>query len=209
MKCIFETQQEVTTVSYHLTHQHGHTNFWYVCLLERIFLITSIAAIMYGMYRINWVRNAEPRSSGRNTWPKTQVPALIPRPASNGMERMCQSHGSNLISHPPALDQKPLRNQFKHYHISRRGVFGLNHFKLRNFAVVAIESFLQPLIEVLWWPEYIDGPWWSITACRLHLWRPNTIVISIGMEHLSLLKLLFIYLNRLTTIIKFFGGYKI
>ena len=57
----------------------------------------------------------------------------------NGVESMCQRHGSNQNSHPPALVRKPLCNQFIHYHISSRGIFGTNHFKLRNFAVVAIE----------------------------------------------------------------------
>ena len=55
------------------------------------------------------------------------------------MEGMCQRHGSNQNSHPPVLVRKPLCNQFIHYHISSRGVFGINHFQLRNFAVVAIE----------------------------------------------------------------------
>ena len=35
LKYTFETKQERITVSYHPTHHHGHTNFWYVCLLER------------------------------------------------------------------------------------------------------------------------------------------------------------------------------
>ena len=35
LKCTFETKQETITVSHHPTHQHGHTNFWYVYLLER------------------------------------------------------------------------------------------------------------------------------------------------------------------------------
>ena len=48
----------------------------------------------------------------------SQVSALIPRPAFNGMERMCQRHGSNQNSHPPVLVRKPLCNQFIHYHIS-------------------------------------------------------------------------------------------
>ena len=43
-----------------------------------------------------------------------------------------------------------------------------------------------------------------MVACRLR--RPSTAVISMGMEHLSLVKLLLIYLNRLTTIIKYLGG---
>ena len=68
-----------------------------------------------------------------------QVPALIPPSAFNGMERMCQRHESNHNSHPPVLVRKPLCNQFIHYHISNKVVFGTNHFKLRKFAVVAIE----------------------------------------------------------------------
>ena len=78
-------------------------------------------------------------SPGGNTSSNPQVSALIPRPALNGMERICQRHGSNQNSHPPVLVRKPICNQFIHYHISSRGVFGINHFKFRNFAVVAIE----------------------------------------------------------------------
>ena len=91
------------------------------------------------MYIINWVHWPEPRSSGGNTSSNPQVLALIPRPAFNGMERMCQRHGSNQNSHPPVLVQKPSCNQFIHYHIRSKGVFGINSFKLPNFAVVAIE----------------------------------------------------------------------
>ena len=57
----------------------------------------------------------------------------------NGMERMCQRHGSNQNSHPPVLVRKSLCNQFIYYHISSRGFFYINCFKLRNFAVVAVE----------------------------------------------------------------------
>ena len=94
---------------------------------------------MCGMYKINGLHGTEPRSSGGNASSNPQVSALIPRPAFNGMERMCQRHGSNQNSHPPVLVRKPLCNLFIHYHTSSRGVFGINHFKLRNFAVVAIE----------------------------------------------------------------------
>ena len=69
--------------------------------------------------------------------------------------------------------------------------------------------FLKLLIEVVLWPEYIDNPWWSMVACKLKLWGPSTTLISISMEHISLLKLLFIYLNRLTTVFKYFGGCRI
>ena len=88
---------------------------------------------------INEMHGSEPRSSGGNTSSNPQVSALIPRPALNGMERMCKRHGSNQNSHPPVLVRKPLCNQFIHYHMSSGGVFGINHFKLRDSAVVAME----------------------------------------------------------------------
>ena len=109
------------TVSNHPIHQHGHTNFRYVCLLERVYFNSKNAAIMCGMYMIHGVHGPEPRSSGGNTSFNPQVSALIPRSAFNGMERMCQRHGSNQNSHPPVLVRKPLCNQFIHYHISSRG----------------------------------------------------------------------------------------
>ena len=94
---------------------------------------------MCGMYIINGVHGPEPRSSGGDASSNPQVSELIPWPAFNGMEMMYQRHGSNQNSHPPVLVRKPLCKQFINYHISSRGVFGINHFKLRNFAVVAIE----------------------------------------------------------------------
>ena len=94
---------------------------------------------MCGMYIIIEVQGPEPRTSGGNTSSNAHVSALIPRTTFNGMGRMCQRHGSKQNSHPLVLVRKPLCNQFIHYHISSRGGFGINHFKLRNFAVVAIE----------------------------------------------------------------------
>ena len=70
-KRTFETKREIVKVSYHPTHQHGHRNFWYVCLLKKLFIITQIAAIMYGMYTINGVYGPEP------CWYSTPVPATI------------------------------------------------------------------------------------------------------------------------------------
>ena len=96
---------------------------------------------MWYVYIINGVHGPEPRSSGGNTSSNPQVSALIPRPVFNGIERMCQRHGSNQNSHSPVLVRKPLCNQCIHYHISSRGVFGINHFKLRNFAVVATNVY--------------------------------------------------------------------
>ena len=153
---------------------------------------------MCGMYLINGVHGPEPRSSGGNTSSKPQVSAHIPRPAFNGMERMCLRNGSNQNSHPPVLVQKPLCNRFIYYHISSRWVFGINRLKLRNFAAVAIEcSFATVyrgslMARIHRWSVMIYGR----VACRLNLGRPSTTVISMGMEHLSLVKSLLIYLNR-------------
>ena len=114
---------------------------------------------MCGMYIMNGVHEPEPRSSSSNP----QVSALIPRPAFNVMERMCQRHGSNQNSHPPVLVRKPLCNQFIHYYISSRRVFGINRFKLCNFAVVAIEcSFATVyrgsiMARILRWSVMIYG----------------------------------------------------
>ena len=110
----------------------------YVSQKEYISVSKNVAT-MCGMYMINGVHGPEPMSSGGNTSSNPQVSALIPRPAFNGMERMCKRHGSNQNSHPPVLVRKPVCHQFIHYHISSRGVFGINRFKLRKCAVVAIE----------------------------------------------------------------------
>ena len=70
---------------------------------------------MYGMYTINGVYEPEPRSSGGNTSSNIQVSALVPRRASNGMERMSQRYGSNQNSRPPVLVQKKKKNVINLY----------------------------------------------------------------------------------------------
>ena len=60
---------------------------------------------------INRASGREPRSSGGNASSNTQVSALVPRPVVNGMERMCQRHGSDQT--PTLLfDSKNRVNQF-------------------------------------------------------------------------------------------------
>ena len=53
--------------------------------------------LIYIYIYIYWNRASgrEPRSSGGNTSSNPQVSALVPRPVVNGMERMCQRHGSD------------------------------------------------------------------------------------------------------------------
>ena len=113
----------------------------------------------------------------------------------NGMEKMCQRHGSNQNPHPSVLVRKPLCNQFIHYHISSRAVFfGINHFKLRNFAVVAIECYFA---MVDWGSKMARiHIWFVMISLQATLWIPSTTVISIGMEHLSLVKLFVDSINR-------------
>ena len=115
---------------------------------------------MCGMYIINRVHGPDPRLSGGNTSSNPQVSALIPRPAFNGMERMCQRHGSNQNSPPPVLVRKPLCNQFLYHHTSSRRVFGINRFKLCNFAVVAIKCSFETVYSgsIMAWIHR-----WSVT----------------------------------------------
>ena len=118
---------------------------------------------MCGVYIINGVHGPEPRSSGRNTSSNPQVLVLIQRPAFWWDGEDVPAPWSNRNSHPPVLVQKTLCNQFIHYHISSRGVFGINHFKLRNFAVAAIEcSFAtvdrgRMIARIYRWPVMIYG----------------------------------------------------
>ena len=142
---------------------------------------------MCGMYIINGVHGPEPWSSGGNTSSNPQVPALIPRPAFNGIERICQRHGSNQKSHPPVLVRKPLCIQFIDYHISSGGGFDINHFKLRIFAVVAIEcSFARVhrgsiMARIHKWSVMIYGSLqaeFMETKCNMHIHRYGTAVFG-------------------------------
>ena len=121
---------------------------------------------------------------------------------------MCQRHGSNQDSHPPVLVRKPLCNQIMHYHISSRRVFGINRFTLCNFAVAAIEcSFATVyrgsiMARIHRWYVMIYGSLQAEimeTKYNSHIHGYRTSVFG---------KLLLIYLNRLTTIIKYLGGCK-
>ena len=107
---------------------------------------------MCGMYIIHGVHGPETRSSGGNTSSNPQVSALIRRPAVNGMERMCQRHGSNQNSHPNFLVRKPLCNQFIHYHISNKGVFCVNYIMF--FATVDRCSLMARIHR---WSAMIHG----------------------------------------------------
>ena len=183
------------TASNHPIHQHGHTNVWYIYVSEKEFiLISKNAAIMCGMYIINGEYGPEPKSSEGNTSSNPKVSALIPRPAFNRMEKTCQRHRSNQNSHPPVLVRKPLCNQFIHYHLSSRGVYGINHFKLRNFAVIATECYFATvgrgsiMARIHSWSVMIYGSLQAEFEYNSH----------IDMYGTSLVKLSFIYLNRLT-----------
>ena len=147
---------------------------------------------MCGMYIINWVHAPEPMSSGGNTSSNPQVSALIPRPAFNGMERICQCHGSNQNALPPVLVRKPLCNQFIHYHISSRGFFGINHFKLCNFAdrgsIMARIHRWSVMIYVSLQAEFME------TKNNSHIHGYGTSVFGKIVVNIS---------KRLTTIIKY------
>ena len=49
-------------------HQHGHTNFWYVCLLEKYISISKNAAIMYNVWYVNNIWSARARTKVVMMW---------------------------------------------------------------------------------------------------------------------------------------------
>ena len=122
--------------------------------------------------------------------------------------RGCASAVGVIVTPTPALVHKPLCNQLIHYHISSRGIFGINCFKLRNCAVFAIDLFatadrdsmmtrihrLSVMIYVCLQAEFME------TKYNSHIHKYGTCIFG---------KLLLRYLNRLTIIIKYFGGFTI
>ena len=72
----------------------------------------------------------------------------------------------------------------KCFHLVTSSCFGTNYFKLRNFSVLQTNGFSTV--------DWGSGPWRFMVACRLNLWKPGTMVISIGMDHLPLVTLLYV-----------------
>ena len=101
---------------------------------------------------------------------------------------MCQRHGSNQNSHPPVLVRKPLCNQWMHYHISSRGVFGINHFKLRNIDVVAIEWFATAdrgciMARIHRWSVMIYGAF-----CHIGTWKRAGLTLEISQHNTAIVR---------------------
>ena len=103
--------------------------------------VVYIYIYIYTSYNRTRIRNAyiyvhiykyrasgrEPRSWGGNTSSNPQVSALLPRPAVNGMERMCQRHGSNQT--PTLLFESK------------------NHLSINSYNITyAVEEFLLSII---------------------------------------------------------------
>ena len=86
--------------------------FWYVCVLERVYF--SYFECNYNIWYAHnkWCIRAGTQVVRRNTSSNAHVLACIPRPASSGMERMCQRHGSNQNFHPPALVKKKQKKKY-------------------------------------------------------------------------------------------------
>ena len=140
MKFTLGTRQETITVSNHPIHQNGHTNFWYVCLLERANFNYSVCS-----YNVWYVYN----NRSTRAWTKVVRREQIVQPTSIGAYfSACFQWDGEDVQAPLELlkllssccsPRKPSCNQFIYQHISSRRIFGINHFKLRNFAVIAIK----------------------------------------------------------------------
>ena len=94
LKYTFETKQERIRVSYHPTHHHGHTNFLVCMFLKKSYF--NNLEYSYNIWYVydKWGMRARTKVAGGNTSSNAQVSALIPRPASNGMESICLCYES-------------------------------------------------------------------------------------------------------------------
>ena len=88
-------------------------------------------------------------------------------------------------------------------------MFGVHIFIWSDFAVIAMRCIFATPSWSRVMSRYIECPWWSLVVCRLNWGGPHLMVVYIGMDHLSMIPLLLIYLSRLTNIIKHSGGCKI
>ena len=99
--------------------------------------IRNVYIYIYIYIYINRASGRKPRSSGGNTSSISHVLALVPRPVVNGMERMCQRHGS---------DQTPtLLFESK------------NHVSIHLYNIIyAVEEFLSviPNSVIVWSLQY-------------------------------------------------------
>ena len=65
-------------------------------------------------------------------------------------------------------------DQFVHQDICSWWVTDITDMITFSYSViVSINVFPQQLIEVVWWPQWIEDPWWSTVACRWNLWEPS------------------------------------
>ena len=113
---------------------------------ECIYIYTYIYIHIY----INRASGREPRSSGGKT-SNPQVSALVPRPVVNGMERMCQRHGSDQT--PTFLFESKNHVSIIKYNICSSGIFVISNSNLRNCVIVAKNDssrFTKPLLFSSW-----------------------------------------------------------
>ena len=76
----------------------SHGTYIHIITYRILNLFQLLRMHIHGMYMyiiMNWVYRLEPSSLGGNTLFNSRASALIPQPASNGMEGVCWGHGSN------------------------------------------------------------------------------------------------------------------
>ena len=114
-----------------------------------------------------------------------------------------------LNFHPPCSCSKHiLLSSYKSLYMQFKSL-GFNHFILRNSVIVSTECFSTKVDTGNKMTEYIESPWWSMVACRLNLWGPAIIIMSIGMTHLFCWYYLFSIQLNWSTMVRDIAGCKI
>ena len=75
-------------------------------------------------------------------------------------------------------------------YIDSRWIIGIRDITFSNFIIVTVKCFPQQLIGAVYWPLFIEYPWWSTEACRENLSGPSLIYRSRGFRLLFLIHLL-------------------
>ena len=143
----------------------GFTNTeWHSCCMYiYVLLENSYRECMYIYLYQHRASGQEQRSSGGNTSSNPQVSVPIPRPVVNGMERMCQRHGS---------DQTPtLLLESK------------NHVSINSYGITyAVEEFLLSIIpnSVIVWSLQIECFFATIDWCSIMtgMYRQSMMICS-------------------------------
>ena len=102
------------TVSNHPIHQHGHTNFWYVCFLERVYFKSQHSYYTQSLKK-SPPRSCPWRSKNSCLWLEVirQLSVRLPAYRDSAMVRVKLRRGKEYINHRSNLNEYESRSKFQ------------------------------------------------------------------------------------------------